>query len=120
MDGPPKFKADGNLTPDFYAVNTMQPPYQPSANLPALGGDPRFADPAAPTTMPPQTAPTIGDLLFAQGVSWAGNAAPGNTSSTTATPSPSPPSSTTTSPSTISRTLPPAPRRAPSTSATAA
>ena len=71
MDGPPKFKADGNLTPDFYAVNTMQPPYQPSANLPALGGDPRFADPAAPTTMPPQSEPTIGDLLSAKGVSWA-------------------------------------------------
>ena len=71
QDGPPKFKADGNLTPDFYAVNTMQPPYQPSANLPALGGDPRFADPANKTTMPPQTEPTIGDLLSAKGVSWA-------------------------------------------------
>ena len=71
LDGPPKFKADGNLTPDFYAVNTMQPPYQPSANLPALGGDPRFADPANKTTMPPQTEPTIGDLLSAKGVSWA-------------------------------------------------
>ena len=30
MDGIPKFVSDGNLTPDFYAVNTMQPPYQPS------------------------------------------------------------------------------------------
>ncbi len=71
QDGPPKFKADGNLTPDFYAVNTMQPPYQPSANPPAAGGDPQLADPAAPTTMPPQTEPTIGDLLSAKGVSWA-------------------------------------------------
>ena len=51
----PKFVNDGNLTPDFYAVNTMQPPYQPSANKPAPGGDPRFADPAKPTTLPPQT-----------------------------------------------------------------
>ncbi len=71
LDGPPKFVADGNLTPDFYAVNTMQPPYQPSANKPAPGGDPRLADPSAATTMPPQTQPTIGDLLSAQGVSWA-------------------------------------------------
>ncbi len=71
LEGPPKFVADGNLTPDFYAVNTMQPPYQPSANKPAPGGDPRFADPNAKTTMPPQTQPTIGDLLSAKGVSWA-------------------------------------------------
>ena len=46
MDGVPKFVNDGNLTPDFYAVNTMQPPYQPSANPPAAGGDPAYADPA--------------------------------------------------------------------------
>jgi len=71
MDGPPKFVHDGNLTPDFYAVNTMQPPYQPSANKPAPGGDPRFADPNKPTTLPPQKAKTIGDLLSAKGISWA-------------------------------------------------
>ncbi|HZT19906.1 MAG TPA: acid phosphatase [Dongiaceae bacterium] len=71
LDGIPKFVADGNLTPDFYAVNTMQPPYQPSANKPAKGGDPRYADPSLPTTLPPQTEPTIGDLLSAKGVSWA-------------------------------------------------
>jgi len=34
MDGAPKFAGDGNLTTDFYAVNTMQPPYQPSGNEP--------------------------------------------------------------------------------------
>ena len=71
LDGPPKFVNDGNLTPDFYAVNTMQPPYQPSANKPAPEGDPAFADPAKPTTLPPQREPTIGDLLNAKGVSWA-------------------------------------------------
>ena len=71
MDGMPKFVSDGNLTPDFYAVNTMQPPYQPSGNLPAEGGDPAYADPAEPTTLPPQTETTIGDLLSAKGVSWA-------------------------------------------------
>ncbi|MGA7260702.1 MAG: acid phosphatase [Stellaceae bacterium] len=71
IEGPPKFVNDGNLTPDFYAVNTMQPPYQPSANRPAPGGNPAYADPAKPTTLPPQTEQTIGDLLSAKGVSWA-------------------------------------------------
>ncbi len=71
LEGIPKFVGDGNLTPDFYAVNTMQPPYQPSNNPPAPGGDPRFADPSLPTTMPPQTETTIGDLLSAKNVSWA-------------------------------------------------
>ena len=71
LEGIPKFVKDGNLTPDFYAVNTMQPPYQPSANAPAQGGDPAYADPMKPNTLPPQTQPTIGDLLSAKGVSWA-------------------------------------------------
>jgi phospholipase C len=71
LDGIPKFVHDGNLTPDFYAVNTMQPPYQPSANKPAPGGDPAYADPAKPTTLPPQTEETIGDLLSTKGVGWA-------------------------------------------------
>jgi acid phosphatase len=71
LDGIPVFVRDGTITPDFYAVNTMEPPYQPSANPPPPGGDPRLADPAAPTTLPPQTETTIGDLLAARGVSWA-------------------------------------------------
>lgn len=71
LDGPPKFVNDGNLTPDFYAVNTMQPPYQPSGNKPAPEGDPAYADPAKPSTLPPQQEPTIGDLLSAKGVTWA-------------------------------------------------
>lgn len=70
-DGPPKFVHDGALTPDFYAVNTMQPAYQPSANKPAKDGDPRFADPANPTTLPPLPDQTIGDLLSAKGIGWA-------------------------------------------------
>lgn len=61
LDGPPKFERNGNLTPDFYAVNTMQPPYPPSANT----------SPEVATTLPPQTETTIGDLLSAKGVSWA-------------------------------------------------
>ena len=71
LEGPPKFGNDGNLTPDFYAVNTMEPPYQPSGNKPAPGGDRTFADPAAPTTLPAQTEQTIGDLLSAKGITWA-------------------------------------------------
>jgi len=71
MDGPPKFVKDGALTPDFYAVNLMQPAYQPSAVKPASGGDPAYADPADALTLPPQTQQTIGDLLSAKGVSWA-------------------------------------------------
>ena len=70
-DGIPKFVEDGDLTPDFYAVNTMQPPYQPSKNKPAKDGDAAYADPNAPTTLPPQHEKTIGDLLSAKGVSWA-------------------------------------------------
>jgi acid phosphatase len=70
LDGPADFK-DGNLTPDFFAVNTMWPPYQPSVNTPAPTGDPAYADPTAPTTLPPQIQQTIGDLLSAKGVSWA-------------------------------------------------
>lgn len=71
IDGPPKFVRDGTITPDFHAINTMQPPYQPSANKPAPGGDPALADPAAPTTLPPQTDRTIGDLLSDKGIGWA-------------------------------------------------
>jgi phospholipase C len=71
LEGIPKFVSDGNITPDFYAVNTMQPPYQPSGNPPPPGGDPALADPSKPTTLPPQRAIHIGDLLSAKGVSWA-------------------------------------------------
>ncbi len=79
LDGPPKFAKSGNITPanyfgdgNFYAVNTMQPPYQPSGNAPAAGGSGAlYADPSSPTTLPPQTAPTIGDRLSAKHIDWA-------------------------------------------------
>ncbi len=71
MDGIPKFVNNGQITPDFYAINTMQPPYQPSSNKPAPEGDPRYADPTKPNTLPPQHDKTIGDLLSEKGVSWA-------------------------------------------------
>ena len=51
LDGPPTFVNSGNIAPagffgdgKFYAVNTMQPPYQPSGNKPAQGGDPALFD----------------------------------------------------------------------------
>jgi acid phosphatase len=78
LDGPAQFAKTGNITPanyfgdgKFYAVNTMQPPYQPSGNAPAAA-DPsgQYADPAISTTLPPQTAPTIGDRLSAKGIPW--------------------------------------------------
>lgn len=69
LDGPPDF-ADGSITKDFFAVNTMQPPYQPSSNKPAPG-NPLFSDPQAETYLPPQHAKTIGDLLSEKHVSWA-------------------------------------------------
>ncbi len=71
VSGPPAFVNDGAITPDFYAVNTMQPPYQPSAVAPATGQDPAYANPNSASVLPPQTQLTIGDLLSNAGVSWA-------------------------------------------------
>lgn len=76
-NGRPPYLGNGSITPinqrfdQFYAVNTMQPPYQPSGSAPPPGGDPALADPNVSGTLPPQDAPTIGDLLSASGVTWA-------------------------------------------------
>ena len=67
---PPDWVANGAITPDDFAVNTIQPPYQPSGLPPAAGGDLALSDPAK-HPLPAQTAPTIGDRLSAKGVSWA-------------------------------------------------
>ncbi|MBI1779631.1 MAG: acid phosphatase [Proteobacteria bacterium] len=63
-----KLDANGRLqpgpdvvTPDGFAVNTMQTVYQPHAAS--------ITDTAR--LLPPQTAPTIGDRLSAKGVDWA-------------------------------------------------
>jgi acid phosphatase len=69
MDGPAQLY-DGQVTPDGYAVNTSQPPYEPSGVPPAPGGNPDFADPGK-NVVPPQTQKTIGDTLSARGVTWA-------------------------------------------------
>ncbi len=71
LDGPPKFVRYGVLTPDYYAVNTIQPPYQPSGNLAAEHGDWRFADSELRNTLSPQVAPTIGDRLSDANIGWA-------------------------------------------------
>lgn len=78
LDGPPKFAKSGNIAPDnyfgdgkFYAINTMQPPYQPSGNAPAAGDAGfQYADPDNATTLPPQTRRTIGDALDDKRVNW--------------------------------------------------
>jgi phospholipase C len=71
LDQPPKFLNDGTLTPDFYAVNTMQPPYLPSRVPPAAGKNPAYANPDSADTLPPQTMQTIGDLLTDHHITWA-------------------------------------------------
>ena len=55
---------DGDVTPEGYAVNDLQP-----ANPPHLPGI------AADHLLPPQTLPTIGDRLSDKGISWAWYAA---------------------------------------------
>ncbi|MES2010139.1 MAG: acid phosphatase [Pseudomonadota bacterium] len=77
LSGKAVYQNDSTLTPKdasgmFYAVNTMQPDYQPSGNKPATTDTTGlYADPTKATTLPPQTQTTIGDLLNARGVSWA-------------------------------------------------
>ncbi|NTV97891.1 MAG: acid phosphatase [Chlorobiaceae bacterium] len=69
MTGAPEYVADKPLTPDGYAVNTMQPPYQPSGIPPAPGGNPALAD-ASKNPLPPQNYRTIGDELSDKGIDW--------------------------------------------------
>ncbi|MBO9685322.1 MAG: acid phosphatase [Mitsuaria chitosanitabida] len=80
LDGAPTFAGSGNITPanyfgdnKFYAVNTMQPAFQPSGNGPAdlNGNDALYADASKSTTLPVQTQQNIGDLLTAKSVNWA-------------------------------------------------
>ena len=79
LAGPPVFKKSGNLTPKnylgdgtFHSVNTMQPPYQPSYNPPTPDDTAGlYATPLEPTTLPPQTLATIGDMLDTKKVGWA-------------------------------------------------
>jgi acid phosphatase len=78
LDEPPSFARSGNITPrnyfgdgKFYAVNTMQPAYQPSAAKPAVSDSSlAYADPMDPTTLPPQAQRTIADALDEKHVEW--------------------------------------------------
>lgn len=56
MQGPPEWVNNAQVTPDGFAINTLQPAYAPFAAEPQL---------------PPQTALTIGDLLTKADASWA-------------------------------------------------
>lgn len=69
LNGKAVYVADQALTPDGYAVNTLQPSYQPSGIPPAEGGDSRIAD-LAKMPLPPQDYRTIGDALSDKGISW--------------------------------------------------
>jgi len=69
LAGSAVYLADKPLTPDNYAVNTLQPPYQPSGIEPAAGGNSQLAD-LTKNPLPPQDFRTIGDALSEKGVSW--------------------------------------------------
>ena len=80
LNGKPVFSGSNNYTPLdtgsnlYYAINTTQPPFQPSGTLPAVGGDVRLGSPiatGAAAVLPAQTTKTIGDTLTAKGVNWA-------------------------------------------------
>jgi acid phosphatase len=78
LDEGPAFARTGDIAPfdyfgdgKFYAVNTMQPPYQPSRIRPAAN-DASFlyGDPLNSTTLPAQSRQTIGDALDAKNIHW--------------------------------------------------
>ncbi|MEV4781084.1 acid phosphatase [Burkholderia sp. LMU1-1-1.1] len=77
LNGAQTYANDSTLTPAdasgmFYAVNTMQPPFQPSSNAPASAdGSHLYADPAKANTLPPQTQKNIGDMLTSKNIGWA-------------------------------------------------
>ncbi|WP_197745165.1 acid phosphatase [Candidatus Nitrosacidococcus tergens] len=70
IKGTLKFSQIGSLTPDFYCVNAMEPPYMPSA----IGADkknPHLTKRNSSAVLPPQHHATIGDRLTDAGISWA-------------------------------------------------
>ena len=70
--GKPIYISDKPLTPDYFAVNTLQPSYQPSGISPRNNGDKALANPDQ-NPLPPQNSmvtKTIGDTLSAKGVNW--------------------------------------------------
>jgi acid phosphatase len=100
LDGPPAYVLSGNIAPanyfgdgQYHAVNTMQPPYQPSGNRPVdtAGNDLLYANSAANSTLPPQTQTNIGDQLTADGIGWKWYAGSWNAAVTDGTQAPSVP-----------------------------
>ena len=69
----PKFVSDGQISRRTSTPSTRcSRPISRARNKPAPGGDPRLCRSGeAANTLPPQTEPTIGDLLSAKDVSWA-------------------------------------------------
>src|SRR3546814_16877725 len=68
LDGPVRL-VPNSITPDFWAVNTMTPPYAPTYDL-----DPKrpgYADWSDAKTLVPQHHATIVDMLSQRGVDWA-------------------------------------------------
>ena len=68
MEGPVRFVPD-SLSPDFYAVNTMLPPYAPTYQLDPER--PGYSDWSYARTLVPQEHETIGDVLSEAGIDWA-------------------------------------------------
>jgi acid phosphatase len=68
LDGRVRF-VPNSITPDFWAVNTMMPPYAPTYHLDP--NRPGYADWSDARTLVPQHHATIGDMLSARGVDWA-------------------------------------------------
>ncbi|WP_241606869.1 acid phosphatase [Rosenbergiella australiborealis] len=68
LTGIPKF-GPSQITPDGYAVNTMQPPFWPSASRDPQRPD--YADPNKPNVLPAQRHAHIGDRLTEKGIDWA-------------------------------------------------
>lgn len=69
MEGKPKYASHAALTPDFHAINTFGPPYQPGWSSDPK--NPQRTDWSSGSTLPPQEHLTIGDTLSAKGVDWA-------------------------------------------------
>lgn len=68
LTGIPKF-GPSQITPDGYAVNTMQPPHWPSASRDPQRPD--YADASKANVLPAQKHAHIGDKLTEKGIDWA-------------------------------------------------
>lgn len=68
MQGPALFGPSA-ITPDFWAVNTLLPPYAPTYDLDPVR--PGYANWQSASTLVPQRHETIGDKLNKKGIDWA-------------------------------------------------